>query len=78
MMLLLLCSRLRMRTFSRTHGVVEAERQGENGPRQFDFRPVRPLFLSLRVRFHRRGASVGEHGGFRREMSAFYAGHVAE
>lgn len=50
----------------------------KDGPRQFNFRPVHPLFFSLRIRFYRRGASVWEHGGFRREMSAVHAGYVAK
>lgn len=39
---------------------------------------MRPLFFSFRVRFHRRGASVGKRGGLRGEMPAVHARHVAE
>lgn len=53
-------------------------RRGENGPRQFGLRPMHPLFPSLRVRLHRRGASVREHGGLRGEMPAVHARDVAE
>lgn len=69
---------LRSRSFSRTQRAAEEQERKKNGPRQFDFRPMHPLFFSLRVRFHRRGASVWEHGGFRREMSALHAGYVAK
>lgn len=63
------------------HFLREAEGRGvrrENGPRQSDLRAVHSLFSGLRVRLHRRGAAVGEHGGLRREMSPVHPWNVAK
>lgn len=65
-----------MRTFS--SWTQSGGGRQKNGPRQFNFRPVHPALLSLRVRLHRRGAAVRKHRGLPREMPALHARHVAE
>lgn len=50
----------------------------QNAYGQSHIRAMHPLFFSLRLRLYSYSTSVGEHGGFSREMSAFYAGDVAE